>query len=75
MPDTRHVYTGGGGSSSSIVSTVVKAPVSWVVLLALAGLALLVKLRGGRRRPAHVRAAAVTSDDRPLALAQKGDRS
>jgi hypothetical protein len=75
MPDTRHVYTRGGGSSSSIVSTVVKAPLSWVVLLALAGLALLVKRRGGRRRPAHTRAAPVTFNDRPLALAQKGERS
>ena len=83
MPNVHHLYYRGAGKSSSFVSSVVTAPVSWLVLVLLLGLALLAKVWGTERRRAlallglkprstglHSRVA-----DRPLVDAEKGERS
>ncbi len=83
MPNVHHLYYRGPGSSSSFVSTVVKAPVSWLVLVLLCGLALVMTVWKRERRRAlalsrlksrstgsHAR-----TKDRPLVDAEKGDGS
>ena len=83
MPNVHHLYYRGSGKSASFVSTVVTAPVSWLVLVLLLGLALVMKVWGTERRRALAlvrlkpRSTGLHSkaQDRPLVDAEKGDGS